>query len=188
MDPRGEPVVGREQAELRFERLYAQHGRAVLAFAVRRVADPQDAADVLAETFLVVWRRLEAVPAGEEARPWLYGVARRVLANQQRSELRRQRAADRLRRELPEALAQASAADDEDGAMVAALRRLGPEDQEVLRLAAWEELAPAQIATVLGLTQVAARSRLHRARRRLRASLGSTPPARMEAMPIPEVR
>lgn len=43
---------------------------------------PKDAADAVAETFLVAWRRLPEVPSGEEARPWLYGVARRTLANQ----------------------------------------------------------------------------------------------------------
>jgi RNA polymerase sigma-70 factor, ECF subfamily len=63
----------------------------VLAYAVRRTPDPQDAADVVAETFLVAWRRLDAVPSGEQARPWLYGVARHTLANRQRSELRRNR-------------------------------------------------------------------------------------------------
>ncbi len=88
----------------RFERLYAEHGRAVLAYAVRRSIDAQDGADVVAETFLVAWRRLDDVPPGEAARLWLYGVARRVLANRQRSERRRERLAERLRRELPAAL------------------------------------------------------------------------------------
>jgi RNA polymerase sigma factor (sigma-70 family) len=178
---RGRRAVGRERAEARFELLYAQHGRAVLAYAVRRAAGAQDAADVVAETFLVAWRRLDDVPAGEAARLWLYTVARHVLSNQQRSEWRRRRLAERLRQELPVALAAATgqgpALAHEAGAISAALARLGHEDQEVLRLAAWEELAPGEIATVLGISQVAARSRLHRARRRLRSALQSEPEA-----------
>ncbi len=163
------PVAGREQAEIRFERLYAQHGRAVLGYAVRRTS-LDDAADVVAETFLVAWRRLDDVPA-EDARLWLYAVARRVLANQERSERRRQRLADRLRQELRVALDTVPAPDPEAAAVEAALAQLGPDDREVLRLSAWEELTPVEIATVLGVSQVAVRSRLHRARRRLRAAL-----------------
>jgi DNA-directed RNA polymerase specialized sigma24 family protein len=73
-------VAGREHAEARFEGLYAAHGRAVLAYAARRTPDAQDAADIVADTFLVAWRRLDEVPAAQEARLWLYGVARKVLA------------------------------------------------------------------------------------------------------------
>jgi len=141
-------AAGPERAEARFERLYAEHGRAVLAYAVRRASDAQDAADVVAETFLVAWRRLEEMPSAEATRPWLYGVARHVLANQQRSET---------------------------GAVRAAVAQLGPEDQEILRLCCWEELTPGEIATVLGVSRVAARSRLHRARHRLRTALQELP-------------
>lgn len=158
-------------SEDRFERLYTEHGRAVLAYAVRRVADPQDAADVVAETFLVAWRRLDQVPASEAARLWLYGVARYVLANQYRSERRRERLAERLRRELRVAIEDVPRPGPDAGAVRQALARLGVEDQEILRLAGWEELAPREVATVLGISQVAARSRLHRARQRLRAAL-----------------
>jgi RNA polymerase sigma factor (sigma-70 family) len=168
-------AVGRERAEARFELLYAEHGRAVLAYAVRRAAGAQDAADVVADTFLVAWRRLDDVPPAEAARLWLYGVARHVLANQHRSERRRQRLAERLRRELPGALEGVPPPAPQTGAVRAALARLGPEDQEVLRLAGWEELTPGEIATVLGISQVAVRSRLHRARRRLRAALECAP-------------
>ena len=105
MTTRGEDHdAQREQAEARFERLYAEHGRAVLAYAVRRASNAHDAADVVAEVFLVAWRRLDDVPASDGARLWLYAVARRVLANQQRAESRRRRLAERLRRELPCAL------------------------------------------------------------------------------------
>jgi RNA polymerase sigma-70 factor (ECF subfamily) len=146
-----------------------------LAYALRRTSDVQDGADVLAETLLVAWRRLDDVPPGEAARLWLYGVARNVLANQQRSERRRHRLAERLRRELPPALEAVALPTPEATPIRAALAQLGAEDQEILRLAGWEELGPGEIATVLGISGVAARSRLHRARRRLRAALELAP-------------
>lgn len=156
-------------AEASFRRLYAEHGREILAYALRRAGDPEDAADVAAETFLVAWRRLEDVPPGEQARLWLYGVARRALANQRRGERRRERLGERLRAELTPALPEPPVLPGPD--VLAALERLGLEDREVLRLSAWEELSPSELATVLGISAVAARSRLHRARRRLRRAL-----------------
>jgi DNA-directed RNA polymerase specialized sigma24 family protein len=75
-------ALGHELAQVHFGRLYREHGRAILAYALRRVGDPEDAADVVAETFLIAWRRLGDVPAGDRARLWLYAVARRVVANQ----------------------------------------------------------------------------------------------------------
>jgi RNA polymerase sigma factor (sigma-70 family) len=156
-------------AEARFRHLYAEHGREILAYALRRVSDPEDAADVLAETFLVAWRRAEDVPPGEQARLWLYGVARRALANQRRGERRRERLGERLRADLAPALADPPELPGPDA--LAALGRLGPDDRELLRLSAWEELSPAELAKVLGISAVAARSRLHRARRRLRRAL-----------------
>ena len=143
----------------------------MLAYAVRRAADAQDAADVVADTFLVAWRRLDDVPPAGAARLWLYGVARHVLANQQRSERRRERLAERLRHELPGALEGVPPPASQTGAVRAALAGLGLEDQEILRLCGWEELTPGEIATVLGISQVAARSRLHSARRRMRGAL-----------------
>jgi RNA polymerase sigma-70 factor (ECF subfamily) len=151
--------------------LYEAHGRAVLAYAVRRAADEHDAADVLAETFLVAWRRLDDVPPGDQALMWLYAVARRVLANQQRAGRRRQRLADRLGRELVPALQAVAPAEPVAWPILAALAGLRPDDREVVLLAAWEELSPKQIARVLGISQIAARSRLHRARKRLRLLL-----------------
>jgi RNA polymerase sigma factor (sigma-70 family) len=162
----------RPAAEESFRDLYAAHGRAILAYAVRRSRDPQDAADVLAETFLVAWRRLDDVPAGDQARLWLYGVARRTLANQARSERRRERLAERLRHELPAAVtAVAPPSAGTDWAVLTALRALEDPDREILLLAGWERLEAGQIAAVLGISGVAARARLHRARRRLRARL-----------------
>jgi RNA polymerase sigma-70 factor (ECF subfamily) len=73
-----------DDAHIRFRRLFDDAERDLLAYALRRVDRPEDAADVVAETFLVAWRRLDDVPPGAQARLWLYGVARRQLANQRR--------------------------------------------------------------------------------------------------------
>lgn len=185
----GVMAVQEEEPEARFERLYADHGRAVLAYAVRRSPDAQDAADALAETFLVAWRRLDDVPREQEARLWLYGVARNVLANQHRAERRRGRLADRLRGELPRALERVEAPAADAGAVGFALARLASEDREILRLSGWEELTPSEIAKVLGISHVAARSRLHRARHRLRAALDCTSePEEPTALRLQEAR
>jgi RNA polymerase sigma-70 factor, ECF subfamily len=169
-------------AEARFAALYRDHARDVLAYAVRRCASAEDAADVVAETFLVAWRRGAEVPGDEAARLWLYGVARRTLANQRRGERRRTRLAARMRAELPAVLAAAlPAATAADHEVVAAIARLGSSDREILLLSAWEQLSPAEIAEVLAISPLAVRSRLHRARRRVQAQLSSpaadAPPA-----------
>jgi RNA polymerase sigma factor (sigma-70 family) len=172
-------LVIADDAQTRFRRLFDDVERDLLSYAVRRVQRPEDAADVVAETFLVAWRRLDDVPPGAEARLWLYGVARRQLANQRRGQLRRSQLVDRLRAELPGALAAAGGApEDERAADVrGALARLGDEDRELLMLSSWEGLSPGEIATVLQLPAVTLRSRLHRARKRLRAELTRPQPS-----------
>ncbi|HEY0189155.1 MAG TPA: RNA polymerase sigma factor [Cellulomonas sp.] len=177
--------------EARFTALFQQTRSALLAYAVRRVADPADAADVVAEAFLVAWRRIDEVPSGDEARPWMFGVARRVLANTHRGERRRHALADQLRAAVVEV---APAVDVDTATDVRrALEQLDEEDQELLRLTAWEQLARDEIALVLGVSRGAARMRLHRARRRLAAVLGEyqvpgpdvQPPGRPTATRVP---
>lgn len=143
----------------------------MLAYAVRRTDDPQDAADAVADTFLVAWRRLADMPTGGAARPWLYGVARKSLANQRRGALRREQLADRFGAELANQLKSEPADSARDDALHEALATLAPDDREVLLLSAWEGLSPAEIAKATGARGVTVRSRLHRARRRLRAAL-----------------
>ncbi len=128
---------------------------------------------MVAETFLVAWRRAREVPDGAEARFWLLGVARRVLANQRRGESRRTRLGERIRTELRAATAAHPAPGAPESAVMNALGRLSSDDRELLLLAGWEELKSPQIAKVLGISAVAARTRLHRARRRLRAELAT---------------
>ncbi|HYH53021.1 MAG TPA: RNA polymerase sigma factor [Solirubrobacterales bacterium] len=165
-------ALPRELAEARFSRLYREHEGEILRYALRRSAEPQDAADVVAETFLVAWRRLGEVPAGEEARLWLYATARHVLANHQRGIKRRTRLAERLRDELRRQLPLQPAS---DRPVLDALAGLSAADRELLMLVGMEELSPSEAARVLGISAMAARTRLHRARRRLRARLTETP-------------
>jgi RNA polymerase sigma-70 factor (ECF subfamily) len=163
----------RELSELRFSHLYRDHARDLLGYALRRSADPDEAADVVAETFLVAWRRLPEVPLGAAARLWLYGTARRVLANQERGARRRDRLTERLRDQLRRQLPGCQA--DGGSAIVEALAALREADRELLMLIGWEELTPAEAAKALGISPLAARTRLHRARRRLRAQLAMQP-------------
>lgn len=164
-------ALGRELAQIHFSRLYREQGRAVLAYALRRVEGPEDAADVVAETFLVAWRRLGEVPPGGEARLWLYAVARRVIANLRRGERRRTRLGQRLTESLRTELATHAAPSGEAAEVLRAMAELSDGDRELLLLVSWEELSPGEAATVLEISSLAARSRLHRARRRLRTLL-----------------
>lgn len=164
-------ALGHEVAQARFSRLYREQGRAILTYALRRVADPEDAADVVAETFVVAWRRFDDVPLGDGARLWLYGVARLVLTNLQRSERRRTRLGARLAESLRTEIATHAAPEGEAAAVLRAMGTLGADDRELLMLVSWEGLSPSEAARVLGLSALATRSRLHRARRRLRAVL-----------------
>jgi RNA polymerase sigma factor (sigma-70 family) len=155
----------------RFRHVYADHVDRVLGYALRRVGRPEDAADVVAETFLVAWRRLGDVPEEPRTRLWLYGVARRVLANQRRGERRRTALGERLAADLATSAPDHAPGVAERLTYGRALDQLGERDREVVLLSAWEGLEPREIAEVLGVSAVAARSRLSRARARLRVLL-----------------
>jgi RNA polymerase sigma-70 factor, ECF subfamily len=151
--------------------LFEAHHVAVLGYLARRSGTPEQAADAFSEVFLVAWRRLDDVPAApREARLWLYGVARRTLANARRAFRRRDRLVARLAATLPRTAFVAPGVEPADaGLLRTALAQLPPDDAELLRLVAWEGLGPSEAAEVLGLSPEAARSRLHRARARLRS-------------------
>ena len=166
----------------RFEALYAEHQAGVLGYVLRRTDSAHDAADVIAETFLVAWRRLDDAPTGASARLWLFGVARRVLANQRRGERRRNQLAERLRGELA-ARDPPTAPSGELAELAAAYGSLAEGDREVLALEAWEGLSAAAVATVLGCSHNAARIRLHRARRRLRTAIAESHGPRPDGAP-----
>jgi RNA polymerase sigma-70 factor (ECF subfamily) len=153
----------------RFDDLFAAFGSDVVAYCRWQSESPSEAQDAASEVFLTAWRRLDDVPDGDAARIWLYATARRVLANQRRSSRRRVALQDRLVDQA--ATARANEMPDATLELVhEALRRLGRRDREVLLLAEWEGLSPAEIGAVLGCLTVTARGRLHRARRRFRAA------------------
>jgi RNA polymerase sigma-70 factor (ECF subfamily) len=152
----------------RFETLFTRHHDAVLTYLVRRSDSREDAADLVADTFLTAWRRLDDVPADEQTLPWLYGVARRVLANHRRGENRRHSLADKLRDDLSRSAPVGLSSPDPVLQQTAeAFRQLSDNDRELLSLAAWEGLDNAQLATALGCSSNAVGVRLYRARRRL---------------------
>lgn len=156
-----------------FERAYAANYEPVLSYALRRTTTRDDALDVVAETFLTAWRRFGQAPEGPELRLWLYGIARRVLANQLRGQRRRERLSARLRSIEPASTAECAPAPAATGAISRAFRRLSDADREVLTLVGGEGLAPSEIARVLGCGPVAARVRLHRARARFARELAA---------------
>ena len=184
-------VRDRSGVEERFRDVYDRHYRRVLGYALRRAATPGAAEDVVAEVFLVAWRRIGDVPDGDEAIAWLLAVARRVLANTRRGDARRDRLVARLRQSVPPErfaaeVEDAVSARDEHGAVLAAVGRLRSDDAEVLQLLAWEQLSHAQAAVVLGCSVNAVAIRLHRARRRLADELvkGDEPAGHTMAEPM----
>jgi RNA polymerase sigma-70 factor (ECF subfamily) len=196
---------------LRFELLYAKHGPAVKAYVLRR-AGASSADDVVAEVFVVCWRRFEEVPV--DPLPWLLGVARRVLSTQRRGERRRGALHERLVQraggplvETPEHLAEDASngfvadvsggwtgatprLDDgvlaglSDAALAGALARLSEADRELLLLIAWDGLSPAEAATIIGVKPATARVRLLRARRRLTQALARERPDPTSCPPL----
>jgi RNA polymerase sigma factor (sigma-70 family) len=165
----GREAVRRE----RFEQLYAETRVSILGYLMRRVSAPADAADLLAETYLIAWRKLEDVAEDEESRLWLYGVARRVASHHHRHEKVEQRLAETLRAGLGrEAPAMRADRDIPFGDVIsAAIARLKPSDREIIELSAWERLTPAEIAAVTGMKPGAIRVRLHRIRTAIRTDL-----------------
>lgn len=154
-----------------FTRTYAAEYGHVVNYGRRRLGDPEASAELAQEVFVVAWRRRAEVP--DRSLPWLYGVARRLLANQWRA-----------RRVAPEVLpftdreAWDAGPPGSDAAIAladlrAALASLSDLDQEILRLVGWEELTVSEAARALGCTRAAAAVRLHRARRRLVAAISN---------------
>ena len=153
----------------RFELLYDRHVRAVTAFCARRLPDEQ-VSDAVAETFLVLWRRIDEAPRGDAELPWLYRVAYRVVGHAWRGARRRRRLHARL--ESQPSTGMQGPDDividgDESQRVLAAAAQLKPTDAEVLRLSLWEGLGTADIAVVLQIAPNAVHQRLFRAKQRL---------------------
>ncbi len=176
--------AGDDDRGTRFDALFAAHFAAVRAYVVRRSGGAR-VDDVLSETFLVAWRRLDVVP--DDGLPWLLGVARRVLANQRRGEVRHAALIDRLAGAMPRSRV-AEPVEDALGSLAEALASLSPAEREALLLVAWEDLEPGRAARVVGCSPAAFRARLYRARRRLAARLGDVPFQHFEGRTTEEAR
>lgn len=161
-------VTQRLRNAIDFDALFEQHSARVLAYAARRTALLADAEDAVAETFVIAWRKLDAAP--DEPLPWLLAICRRVLANQRRAAHSRNGLMNRLRALVSRSYDPPTAG---DSPVLDALATLRPDDQEVLRLVAWDGLDHATIATVLGISVNAVGIRVHRARGRLKAALAA---------------
>ncbi|MBX9719029.1 MAG: sigma-70 family RNA polymerase sigma factor [Microbacteriaceae bacterium] len=167
------------EREQRFRALAELIAEPVRRYLARR-ADAATADEVLNETLLVCWRKLDEVPAEpEQSIPWAVVVARNLLANADRAERRRGRLVGKIiALDPPVSIIEYEPDDAESIAVRDALTRLRRDDAELLRLWAWDALESPQLATVLGISANAAAIRLHRAKKRLRDELlKSAPPA-----------
>lgn len=170
-----EPSDSREDAiaAQRLEALFRAHYKAVVAY-VRRRAAPESVDDVVAETFLVAWRRLDRVPS-DSPLPWLLAIARNIVATQRRASSRRDALYARLQASVGEQAADPLGVEHPTGAVAAALARLSEKDREALTLIGWDGLRPREAAAVMGEIPSAFYVRLHRAKRRLRRLLDESP-------------
>ncbi|MCE1180387.1 MAG: RNA polymerase sigma factor [Micrococcales bacterium] len=159
--------------EARLDHLARECGPRVLAYLASRCASRDDACDVYAETLTTTWRRITDVPSDDgDALAWMFGVARRQLANHRRSEGRRSAATARLADYLMTQPQAASGSTDHVGEAVRAL----PADQsEIVQLVYWHGLTCEQAAAALDIRPAAARKRLQRARDVLRRAIVLTP-------------
>ena len=170
-----------------FREMYDAYFEQIRNYCFRRLP-AAEANDAAAEVFLAVWRRLGDMPEEPERRLWLYGVARNVVRNSQRTSRRRVRLNGRVtglaleRVPGPETVV---VRHHEHEALLSALAELSPSDQEILRLRTWEELSAAEIGSVLGLTVRAVETRLSRARQKLARKVGSSRPSRRAKRPSP---
>jgi RNA polymerase sigma-70 factor (ECF subfamily) len=164
--------------EARFHSLFSTNYDDVLRYCLRRLP-ATDANDAASDVFVVAWRRIDAAPTGNDARLWLYGIARNVVRNSQRSTRRLVRLRTKVAGLAPESVEgpehQVVQRDDLRRTL-AALDRLSAKDQEVLRLKAMERLEIDEIATVFGCSTEAARKRFERAAKRLQSKVGDPVP------------
>ncbi len=171
--------------EARFRELFRDHYPAVARYVLARGYQAPDADDLIAGTFEVAWRRLDAVPPGRDAVPWLLTVARNLSRNEHRKTLRELSLMDRV--PVCAAVSAETEADRraEWAGLLRALEQLRPVDRDLILLVAWDQLTPSDAGRVLGLRPVTTRSRLHRARQRLAALLQEGPCAESVSLAAP---
>lgn len=180
----------RAQADaIRHVRLWDEHAQRIYRYCFRRTADHELAEDLTSIVFLEAWRRRSKLELAEEAElPWLYGIAANVVRNQWRRQRRYRAALERLPRPRSEDDLAPDAVDhladqEQMRRLVKKLRTLPQIEQDVLSLCAWENLSPKEAAIALGVPEATVRSRLHRARKRLRAQAEAT-----DCVPLAGVR
>ncbi|MEV5746357.1 RNA polymerase sigma factor [Actinoallomurus sp. NPDC052308] len=164
-----------EDSRRRFTELYDENYRRVLGYVITR-AEPDMAEDIVSETFVIAWRRLDDIR--EPALPWLLGVARNLLRKQWDNGSRRRALVDRVTAmTTDEDLVAWDVADHvvERDSALAAIGGMSENDLEVLSLVMWHGLAPREAAKVVGCSTAAFFVRLHRARRRLARAIDSAP-------------
>lgn len=164
-------------AESWFRQIYKSTFDKTLAYALRRTRTNADAYDVVADVYLVAWRRLDEFRRADDAQAWLYGVAYKTLGNHRRSGSRRDALEDKAKsqRSSPNPALNPSrvvTGRDQFERVIDALGRLPERDQEALRLAAFEGLDHRAIGHVLDIRTPLVRTVLYRARRRLERELG----------------
>lgn len=169
-----------------FEAVYRETYSRTLAYALRRTANDADAHDVVAETYMVAWRRIEDLRKADLPQAWMYGIAYKVLGNARRAGSRREALMAKAYRYSPVAEASVDPASlvenqHEINHVCTAMSGLSPRDQEILHLAAFEELDSSEIAEALSVPAPLVRSMLYRARRRLNHALQTPPPRREPA-------
>lgn len=163
-----------DAAQQRFTSLYDTRYRDILAYFMRRLDSTPAAQDLTEDVFVIAWRKLDQVPEEPEAAYWLYGVARRTLANYRRTMERRHRLTPTLRPAAQSRLEDPTdqlVRNDEARAVHDAISTLRTSDQELIRLAYWDELPHKVIGDLVGCSRSAVDVRLHRAVRRLRKAL-----------------
>ena len=179
----GRPM-SRSENEDRFGVLFDRHHHAVMAYFMRRIPEEADALDATEDVFLVAWRKLDDVPEGHATLLWLYGVARRVLANHRRgrarfARLRHKIAAQPVYPARDPATEAIQSVQEEQ--MLEALTTLAEKDREVLLLTYWEQLPHEDIGRILGCSTEAVHVRRYRAVKRLGNALGGTGHVRGES-------
>ena len=174
----------KNDAEARFRSFFQEHYEAVLAYTLRRI-ESEAAEDLVAETFLIAWRRYDSIP--EDPLPWLYTVARNLILNHGRRMVRRDAFLSTLRDESTRERSDPAEDLATRSEILAAFRRLSSRDRETLALVAWEGLTAPRAAKVLGCSVGAFWVRLHRARRRLSSQLESPRPRSATSIVLPDL-
>lgn len=185
-------VVDRSDAELlvaasagsadSYSAFFRRHVEPITRYSIRRCANPDDVADLVGETFLVALQAAHRYrPETDTALPWLFGIARRLLAKQRRKYVGNRRLEVKVSNAFPvftaaedDAVASAIDAARQAPALEEAMARLTRSEREVLELVAYDGLTPSEAAITLDITPNAARLRLSRARKTVRSHLDTT--------------